>query len=95
MLDSIGFVHFFLQLGDRGVFLLRLQKVPQVVDLSFETVVDQVIKMMPEDDPHAGAEDELSEREDSQVPEGEPHADGELLHTSPAGRITYPTPRTV
>lgn len=64
MFDRVGFVNFFLQLGNRGVFLLRFQKVLQIVDLSFEAVVHQVIEMMPEDDPHAGAENELSERED-------------------------------
>src|SRR5438270_156003 len=80
VLDGINLIHFLFQLGTGTILGLRLQKVFQVVDLLFQPVVDQVIKIVPQDEPHARAEDKLGERKNCQVPQREAYANGESSH---------------
>ena len=76
VLQQIGFADLLLHLGSGDVFFLRLQKVLQIFDLAFETVIDQIVKMRAQKEPHARGKHELSHGEDRQIPEREPHADG-------------------
>src|SRR5437879_588169 len=51
--------------------------------------------MMAQDQPHSGAEDELRQGKDREVPESEAQSDRQFSHAWPSSRIRYPTPRTV
>src|ERR1700687_1219890 len=56
MFNGVGLVHFLPYLSEGTLLGLGLQEVLLVVDLLFEAVVDQVIQIMPQDQPHARAE---------------------------------------
>src|SRR5215471_11290346 len=95
MLSCVGVRDLLTKALDRCVLPMRRQKRFQIRDLAFESIVYQVVEMGTQDKPHAGAEHDLRTGKDDQVPQRQPHANGELLHACPSGRIMYPTPRTV
>ncbi len=59
MLNGVTLVHFLLQLGESGILFLRLQEAFQIVGLALDSIIDQIVKILTEDEPHAGPEDEL------------------------------------
>src|SRR5579871_5879305 len=95
MFDDVRFRHLLLQFGDGGIFLLRLEKAGEVLNLGFQLLIGDAVEVLPQNKPHSDAEQQLGGCKKNQIPECEPEPDGQFPHACCSARIVYPTPRTV
>jgi len=74
---------------------LAFEKSTHIFYLCSQSSINNVMQVLPQDEPHSHSKNKLSEGEDRQIPGRQSQSDGEPLHECASARIMYPTPRTV